>query len=141
MRLASCLADLALAFVLLNTAAIVAFCLFCSRQETSVGSLTQAQIAMDDLIFQTPVESNVEAAEEPSKPNLKPSNRPERLGFAFFGLVLFMIVYFARPEDWIPGLGAIPLAKIAGIIILSALVFSVGNIRWHMPREVFFSFC
>ena len=101
-----------------------------------MGPLTQAQIVMDELIFQTPVRSNVEVAEQPSKPNLKPSHRRERLGFAFFGLVLFMIVYFARPEDWIPGLAAIPLAKITGIIILLALVFSVGSIRWHVPTEV-----
>ncbi len=93
---------------------------------------------MDKLIFQTPVESNVEAVEQPSKPHLKPSNRRERLGFAFFGLVLFMIVYFARPEDWIPGLATIPLAKIAGVLILLALALSVGNIRWHLPREVIF---
>ena len=93
---------------------------------------------MDELIFQTPVESNVEAAEQPSKPNLKPPNRRERLGFAFFGLVLFMVVYFARPEDWIPGLAAVPLAKITSVLILLALVLSVDNIRWRMPREVIF---
>ena len=49
-----------------------------------------------------------------------------------------MVVYFARPEDWIPGLAAVPLAKITGIVILLALVLSVGNIRWHMPREIIF---
>jgi len=49
-----------------------------------------------------------------------------------------MVVYFARPEDWIPGLAVVPLAKIAGILILLALVFSFGDIRWHMPQEVIF---
>jgi O-antigen ligase len=49
-----------------------------------------------------------------------------------------MIVYFARPEDWIPGLAAVPLAKITGILILVPLVFSFSNIRWRMPQEVIF---
>lgn len=49
-----------------------------------------------------------------------------------------MFVYFARPEDWIPGLSAVPLAKIAGVLIFLALIFSVGNIRWYVPREVIF---
>lgn len=49
-----------------------------------------------------------------------------------------MVVYFARPEDWIPGLTGVPLAKIAGILILLALFFSFNNIRWHLPQEVTF---
>jgi O-antigen ligase len=49
-----------------------------------------------------------------------------------------MVVYFARPEDWIPGLAVIPLAKIAGILILLALAFSSSSIRWHMPQEIIF---
>jgi O-antigen ligase len=49
-----------------------------------------------------------------------------------------MIVYFARPGDWIPGLAAVPLGKITGILILLALIFSSSNIRWHMPQEVIF---
>lgn len=91
---------------------------------------------MEESIFGTPVESTVETAEAPSKPEVKRSNRREPLGFAYFGLVLFMVVYFARPEDWIPGLAAVPLAKTTGVLILLALILSVGNIRWHMPTEV-----
>src|SRR5262249_3056805 len=49
-----------------------------------------------------------------------------------------MVVYFARPEDWIPGLAVVPLAKITGIMMLLALVFSFSQIRWHMPVEVIF---
>jgi putative inorganic carbon (hco3(-)) transporter len=70
--------------------------------------------------------------------NVKDPNRREPLGFAYFALVLFMVVYFARPEDWIPGLAAVPLAKITGILILWALFFSFSNIRWHIPPEVTF---
>ena len=55
----------------------------------------------------------------------KRSHRREPLGFAYFGLILFMVVYFARPEDWIPALAAVPLAKIAGILILLALILFV----------------
>lgn len=49
-----------------------------------------------------------------------------------------MVVYFARPGDWIPGLAAIPLAKITGILIVLALAFSFGQIRWHMSPEIIF---
>jgi O-antigen ligase len=85
-----------------------------------------------------PSELKAETEEQASKPADKRPSRREPLGFAFFGLVLFMVVYFARPEDWVPGLAAVPLAKIAGILILLALFFSFSNIRWHMPREVIF---
>lgn len=76
------------------------------------------------------------------KPATKPGGRlPRRrapLAFAYVGLVLFMIVYFARPEDWIPGLKTVPLAKITGVLILVALVFSFSEIRWGTPKEVIF---
>jgi O-antigen ligase len=80
----------------------------------------------------------VEIVKQASKSVVRRSRRGEPLGFAYFGLILFMVVYFARPEDWIPGLAAVPLAKITGILILLALVFSFSNIRWHMPLEVAF---
>jgi hypothetical protein len=49
-----------------------------------------------------------------------------------------MVIYCARPEDWIPGLSGVPLAKIAGVIALLALIFSLPHIRRRLPREVFF---
>jgi len=85
-----------------------------------------------------PAEQGVETVEQVSKSVVKHSNRRKALGFAYFGLVLFMVVYFARPEDWIPGLTAVPLAKITGILIFVALVFSFSNIRWRTPWEVIF---
>jgi len=69
---------------------------------------------------------------------VKRSNRLNPLGFACFGFVLFNVVHFARPEDWIPGLTAVPLAKITGILIVLALVFSFSIIRCRMPWEVTF---
>jgi O-antigen ligase len=73
-----------------------------------------------------------------SKSEAKPTNRPEPLGFVYVGLVLFMLVSFVHPQDWIPGLAGVPFAKTAGILILISLVFSLNTIRWHMPLEVIF---
>jgi len=49
-----------------------------------------------------------------------------------------MGTYCARPQDWIPGLSAVPLAKITGALALLALVFSLRHFRQRLPREVFF---
>src|SRR5215469_7835871 len=68
----------------------------------------------------------------------KRSNLREPLAFAYVGLILFMVVYFVRPEDWIPGLIGIPLAKITGILIFLAMFFPFLQIRWHMPQEIKF---
>jgi O-antigen ligase len=91
-----------------------------------------------ELTFQSPVERGLESVEQASKSDVKNSNRREPLGFLFFALVLFMVVYFARPQDWIPGLAAIHPVKITAILVLLALVFSFSAIRWHMPQEVIF---
>ena len=40
---------------------------------------------------------------------------------AFFWLTGFFIVYCARPEDWIPGLKYLPLAKITAIFAIWGL--------------------
>jgi putative inorganic carbon (HCO3(-)) transporter len=65
-------------------------------------------------------------------------SRSKPLLGAYVSLLLFMIIYCARPEDWIRGLSSVPLAKIAGIIALLALIFSLGHIRRRPPREVLF---
>jgi len=60
---------------------------------------------------------------------------------AFFWLSAFFVVYCARPEDWIPGLKYIPLAKISGIFALLGLVFSAGRSKRslrNLPREAFY---
>jgi O-antigen ligase len=64
-----------------------------------------------------------------------PANRaaqkaaPERepLQGAFFWLSAFFVIYCARPEDWIPGLAYIPLAKISAIFALLGLILSAGR--------------
>jgi O-antigen ligase len=54
---------------------------------------------------------------------------------AYLWLVLFFVAYCARPEDWFPGLGAVPLAKIAGILCGLSFLASVPQLSRHFPRE------
>jgi putative inorganic carbon (HCO3(-)) transporter len=65
-------------------------------------------------------------------------SRHKQLVEAYVSLSLFMVVYCARPEDWIPGLSNVPLAKIAGVLALIAFLLSLGEIRQRFPREVIF---
>jgi hypothetical protein len=68
------------------------------------------------------------------------TSRRKPLVGAYFALVLFMIIYCARPEDWITGLSDAPLAKCTVGLALLALVFSIGHIRRRLPREGLFLF-
>jgi putative inorganic carbon (HCO3(-)) transporter len=68
------------------------------------------------------------------------SSRGKRLVGPYIALVLFMVIYYGRPEDWIPGLSNVPMAKIAGILALLALVISLRHIRNRFPREVIYLF-
>jgi O-antigen ligase len=54
-----------------------------------------------------------------------------RSSLAYRALVLFSLIYFVRPEDFIPGLDAIPIGKIAGGIALLALIFVVPPQQRH----------
>ena len=54
---------------------------------------------------------------------------------AYVSLLLFMLIYCARPEDWVPGLGHIPLAKIVGAIVIVSGLVSLGQSRLRLPRE------
>src|SRR5580658_3001487 len=65
-------------------------------------------------------------------------SRHKQLAEAYISLLLFMVVYCARPEDWIPGLSSVPLAKIAGVLALIAFLLSLDQIRQRLPREVIF---
>ncbi len=47
----------------------------------------------------------------------------------FFWLTAFYVVYCARPEDWIPGLTYVPLAKISGVLALLALLTCLGRTK------------
>ena len=48
---------------------------------------------------------------------------------AFFWLCAFFLVYCARPEDWIPGLKYLPLAKITAFFAIWGLFQSLGHTK------------
>jgi O-antigen ligase len=67
----------------------------------------------------------------------------EPLQGAFFWLSAFYLVYCARPEDWIPGLTHVPLAKISGVFALLGLVMSAGKTKRgfrDLPKEAIYFF-
>jgi putative inorganic carbon (HCO3(-)) transporter len=66
------------------------------------------------------------------------TSRVKPLFGAYVSLLLFMVVYCARPEDWIPGLSVVPLAKMSGVLALLALMFSLKQLRPSLPREVIY---
>jgi len=68
------------------------------------------------------------------------TSRRNPLVAAFVALLLFMGIYCSRPQDWIPGLSNVPLAKITGVLALLALVFSLRHFRQRLPREIIFLF-
>jgi hypothetical protein len=71
------------------------------------------------------------------------ASKRDPLAGAFFWLCAFYVVYCARPEDWIPGLAYIPLAKISGVCALLALLTSTGKSKRgfrDLPREANYFF-
>jgi putative inorganic carbon (hco3(-)) transporter len=64
--------------------------------------------------------------------------RKEPLGPAYAGLVLFLIVYCARPEDWVPGASHLHLARVTGVLVLVAFVLSLVSRRGvlYIPRDL-----
>jgi len=59
----------------------------------------------------------------------------------FFWLSAFYLVYCIRPEDWIPGLSAVPLAKLTAFCATVALLLSVGKVKRgfrDLPKEAFY---
>lgn len=60
--------------------------------------------------------------------------RPAKV-MAYAGVVCFFVLFFFRPEDFVPGLGTVPLAKIAGIFAASALAGSILSGRCRFTIE------
>src|SRR6266496_3363678 len=56
-------------------------------------------------------------------------SRLKGAGMAFFWLSAFYLVYCARPEDWMTGMGFIPLAKITSIGAVLAFLFGSARSR------------
>ena len=80
-------------------------------------------------------------AAEASAPPLDSVKRQEPLKGAYFWLTVFFVVYCARPEDWIPGLHSVPLAKISGVFAIIGLLLSVGRSKRGLrdfPREALY---
>jgi O-antigen ligase len=66
------------------------------------------------------------------------SPEKSRLVGAFLAVLLFVFIYSARPEDWVPGLSNVPLAKAAGVSAFLALLMSLRHIRIRLPREIIY---
>jgi O-antigen ligase len=70
-----------------------------------------------------------------------------RSTLAYAALLTFSFLYYARPEDFVPGLALIPVAKISGGLALLGLLLSWGRRRAKMPIEIklvlilFFDMC
>jgi putative inorganic carbon (HCO3(-)) transporter len=61
-----------------------------------------------------------------------------RAGLAYGALIVFSFLYYARPEDVIPGLSYIPWGKISGGIALLALIARLagGKLKTKFPLEL-----
>lgn len=55
---------------------------------------------------------------------------------AFAAVQGFVLLYWIRPADWVPGMSRVPLAKIAGGLALLALLASARHLRRESPREL-----
>jgi O-antigen ligase len=78
---------------------------------------------------------------ETSPPSGDQSPESESLKGAYFWLAVFFLVYCARPEDWIPGLQSVPLAKISGVFAIVGLLLSLGRSKRglrDLPREALY---
>jgi O-antigen ligase len=69
-----------------------------------------------------------------SKPEAKKHNRARG---AYLALLVLSALYFGRPEDVIPGIGMIPMAKIAGGLALIGLLLSLmsGKVKQKFAPE------
>ena len=75
----------------------------------------------------------------PSAPDVAQKSEP--LKSAYFWLAVFYVVYCARPEDWIPGLQSVPLAKISAVFAILGLLLSLGRSKRtlrDLPREAWY---
>lgn len=58
---------------------------------------------------------------------------------AYIGLFIFFLVYYARPNDWLPGMAAIPFAKISAIMaavgLAAVLPSHLGRIAGMLKRS------
>jgi len=62
--------------------------------------------------------------------------RREPMAGAYFWLGTFFVVYCSRPEDWIPGIRILHLAKVVGILTVLSFGLALGSTERRLPREV-----
>jgi O-antigen ligase len=77
------------------------------------------------------------------KDYLGAAKKERTLSGAFFWLSAFYLVYCLRPEDWVPGLGYVPMAKITGVFAILGLLSSLGKTERgfkDLPREAKYLF-
>jgi O-antigen ligase len=70
-----------------------------------------------------------------------PAKTRDMLAGPFFWLSAFYFVYCIRPEDWIPGLHDVPLAKLTALPAIVALLLSTGRVKRgfrDLPKEGFY---
>jgi O-antigen ligase len=60
----------------------------------------------------------------------------KRTTLAYSALLTFSFLYFARPEDFVPGLALIPVAKISGFLALLGLLLSWTKLKTKMPLAI-----
>ncbi len=61
--------------------------------------------------------------------------------FAYASLLAFVLIYFARPEDWIPGLATLRPALITGGLAIVGFAFAAlgsGAGMFALPREMWY---
>lgn len=59
-----------------------------------------------------------------------------RNSLAYSALVAFSFLYFARPEDFVPGMALIPVGKISGGLALLGLLLSWQKLGGRMPLAI-----
>ena len=66
------------------------------------------------------------------------ASRPARKGttLAYGALLTFSFLYYARPEDFIPGMANIPVGKLSGGLALAGLLLSWGRMKTKMPLVI-----
>jgi O-antigen ligase len=79
-------------------------------------------------------ESQLAAAQAAPTPAARLAGR-EPLAGAYFWVLVFFVVYCARPEDWIPGVYHLHLARLAGVMALVAFALSFGQLKHGLPKE------
>ena len=67
-------------------------------------------------------------------------NAPAPFKLTYKLVLFFLFVYFARPEDWIPGLSYLHLAWVTGALAIVIFLTELGGAARRWPRECVYLF-